>query len=127
MRMKSWKGKHSVMTVGLSVSKPVFGCCLVLFTLLLAACSPPVSNLVLNTPSQTVEAASDILQLTPRASSANPPTEMPGDASPTGQADLPDLGPAPELLNEVWLNTDQALRLADLGGKVVLLDMWTFG
>jgi hypothetical protein len=42
-------------------------------------------------------------------------------------ADLPDLGPAPELTNETWLNTDQPLRLADLRGKVVLLDMWTFG
>jgi thiol-disulfide isomerase/thioredoxin len=40
---------------------------------------------------------------------------------------LKDLGPAPELTNEVWLNTDQPLRLANLRGKVVLLDMWTFG
>jgi hypothetical protein len=40
---------------------------------------------------------------------------------------LPDFGPAPELENEVWLNTDRPLRLADLRGKVVLLDMWTFG
>lgn len=40
---------------------------------------------------------------------------------------LPDLGPAPELTNDTWLNTDQPLRLADLHGKVVLLDMWTFG
>ena len=40
---------------------------------------------------------------------------------------LPNLGPAPELQNEVWLNTDQPLRLAELRGKVVLLDMWTFG
>ena len=40
---------------------------------------------------------------------------------------LEDLGEAPELENEVWLNTDQPLRLADLRGKVVLLDMWTFG
>ena len=39
---------------------------------------------------------------------------------------LPDLGPGPELRNEVWLNTDQPLRLAELRGKVVLLDMWTF-
>ena len=40
---------------------------------------------------------------------------------------LPDLGPAPELTNQVWLNTDDPLRLADLRGKVVLLEMWTFG
>jgi thiol-disulfide isomerase/thioredoxin len=39
---------------------------------------------------------------------------------------LPDLGPAPELTNTVWLNTDSALRLADLRGKVVGLEMWTF-
>ena len=31
------------------------------------------------------------------------------------------------LNNQVWLNTDQPLRLADLRGKVVLVDMWTFG
>ncbi len=42
-------------------------------------------------------------------------------------ADLPNLGAAPELTNEAWLNTDIPLRLADLRGQVVLLDMWTFG
>lgn len=40
---------------------------------------------------------------------------------------LPDLGEAPELTNEVWLNTQEPLRLANLRGQVVLLDMWTFG
>jgi hypothetical protein len=43
------------------------------------------------------------------------------------KSSLPDLGPAPEFVNEVWLNTDSPLRLADLRGKVVLVDMWTFG
>ena len=40
---------------------------------------------------------------------------------------LPDLGPAPELTNDIWLNVDSPLRLADLRGKVVLVEMWTFG
>ena len=42
-------------------------------------------------------------------------------------ASLPDLGSAPELTNETWLNVDAPLRLADLRGKVVAIDMWTFG
>jgi hypothetical protein len=42
-------------------------------------------------------------------------------------ASLPDLGPAPELTNDTWLNVDAPLRLSDLHGKVVLIDMWTFG
>lgn len=42
-------------------------------------------------------------------------------------ADLPDFGPAPEFTNESWLNSDVPLRLSQLRGQVVLLDMWTFG
>lgn len=42
-------------------------------------------------------------------------------------SDLPNLGAAPEFVNDVWLNTDKPLRLADLRGRVVLVDMWTFG
>lgn len=45
----------------------------------------------------------------------------------TNAASLPDLGPAPELTNDTWLNVDSPLRLADLRGKVVIIDMWTFG
>lgn len=52
------------------------------------------------------------------------PEAMP--TQPTFES-LPDLGPAPELTNEVWLNVDAPLRLADLRGKVVAIDMWTFG
>lgn len=40
---------------------------------------------------------------------------------------LPDLGAAPELANSIWLNSDAPLRLAHLQGKVVGLEMWTFG
>lgn len=46
---------------------------------------------------------------------------------PTVNASLPDLGPTPELTNDTWLNVDAPLRLADLRGKVVAIDMWTFG
>lgn len=46
---------------------------------------------------------------------------------PAFSASLPDLGPAPELTNDTWLNVDSPLRLADLRGKVVALEMWTFG
>jgi hypothetical protein len=42
-------------------------------------------------------------------------------------APYPDLGPAPELANDTWLNVDAPLRLAGLRGRVVAIDMWTFG
>ena len=44
-----------------------------------------------------------------------------------GELTLQSLGPAPELENGVWINTDEPLRLADLRGQVVLVDMWTYG
>lgn len=62
---------------------------------------------------------------------------QPGDVSPATLtpiplesdyvSSLPDYGSAPELHNEVWLNTGQPLPLSELRGKVVLLEMWTFG
>ncbi|MFQ5962203.1 MAG: hypothetical protein ACE5MG_12485 [Candidatus Methylomirabilales bacterium] len=33
---------------------------------------------------------------------------------------------APELTNQVWINS-APLRLADLRGKVILLEFWTYG
>jgi thiol-disulfide isomerase/thioredoxin len=49
------------------------------------------------------------------------------DSAMLKTATLPDLGLAPELTNDTWLNVDTPLRLADLRGKVVIVEMWTFG
>jgi len=57
-------------------------------------------------------------------SDIQPQTEEP---SMPKAASLPDLGPAPELTNDTWLNVDSPLRIADLQGKVVIVEMWTFG
>jgi hypothetical protein len=45
----------------------------------------------------------------------------------TNLTPYPDLGLAPELTNDTWLNTDTHLRLDDLQGKVIIIDMWRFG
>lgn len=49
------------------------------------------------------------------------------DSTMSMVASLPDPGTAPEPTNETWLNVDSPLRLADLRGKVVIVEMWTFG
>lgn len=54
---------------------------------------------------------------------AESPTQLPTDAQV--RADLPDFGPAPDISDKVWINSDP-LRLADLRGKVVMVNFWTF-
>ena len=46
-------------------------------------------------------------------------------AAPSAGAARPG-SPAPEISSETWLNS-QPRRLADLKGKVVLVEFWTFG
>jgi thiol-disulfide isomerase/thioredoxin len=58
------------------------------------------------------------------AACAAPPA---AGAQSAAASDLPDLGTAPEFTNTVWLNSDSPLRLADLRGQVVLVEMWTSG
>ncbi|MGD2076838.1 MAG: hypothetical protein PVH18_00530 [Chloroflexota bacterium] len=61
----------------------------------------------------------------PETPGAQPAATWEPTASPA--VVLADLGPAPEIHNEVWLNTDQPLSLAALRGQVVLVEFWTFG
>jgi thiol-disulfide isomerase/thioredoxin len=61
---------------------------------------------------------------------STPPGSKPISAAESTQrsrANLPELGEAPELTNDIWLNSETPLRLSSLRGKVVLLEMWTFG
>ena len=51
-----------------------------------------------------------------------PPTPFSGPPAPTT-----NYGPAPEIDADVWLNVDAPLRLADLRGKVALIEFWTYG
>jgi len=64
-----------------------------------------------------------------------PPNNNESTAVPQENSDAPlkkaiklsDFGLAPELENTVWLNVDQPLRMENLRGQVVLIEMWTFG
>jgi hypothetical protein len=92
--------------------------------------------LVITTGCSAVEGKAGIDEL--QSGGTNTPEPTPVDIKSTSSpavtnsvqsqlSSLPDLGEAPELTNTVWLNSDKPLRLADLRGKVVLVDMWTFG
>lgn len=65
------------------------------------------------------------------SASSSPEARAPEQPEPTPAplpaSSLPDLGPAPDITNEVWLNSEQPLNLAALQGKVVLVEFWTFG
>ena len=41
--------------------------------------------------------------------------------------EIPDLGAAPEIVNQTWLNADEPVTIASQRGKVILLEFWTFG
>jgi thiol-disulfide isomerase/thioredoxin len=108
---------------------------------LLAGCAfpaPSLSNSLSPAAGQKPAPAIDITQATPTVASQAAqrvvlPTITPDplDAGSTEEqqallASLRNFGPAPEILNDTWLNS-QSLRLADLRGKVVMVEFWTFG
>ncbi len=54
------------------------------------------------------------------------PTPLPDD--PAVPLNLPDLGRAPEIENDTWLNSAEPITLASVRGKkAVLVEFWTFG
>ncbi len=79
----------------------------------------PTATFLPPTPVPTVTA------IPPPTATTVPTTTPATPIAPPAPAN--DFGPAPEIKTEVWLNSDQPLRLADLRGKVVLVDFWTFG
>ena len=54
-----------------------------------------------------------------------PVAEMEAEQLPVAPTE--NYGPAPEIGNDVWLNTQTPIRLADQRGKVILVEFWTFG
>jgi hypothetical protein len=98
--------------------------------LVLAACTSTEGDLT----AESAEDAEIVLETAASISSAQaiptsteqpiPPTDTP---TAHAKADLPNLGPAPEIENQVWLNTEAPVTLASQRGKVVLVEFWTFG
>ena len=105
----------------LSIGKSLF---LLLSGLFLSACAsagppPAVTSFA---PAPTEAAAIQAAPIT----SEQPETAVP-TSTPAPKIKLPDLGAAPEITNQVWLNSDGPLTLASVQGqKAVLLEFWTF-
>lgn len=93
------------------------------FALLLVACLGEHDAARRDVSAETPPPVTATMQ--PTRAVVTPTTAPPTFESPAAQ--LPNLGRAPLIANEVWLNTEQPLSLDDLRGKVVLVEFWTFG
>ena len=78
----------------------------------------------LRTDSMAAKAPADNASANNGAANSGPVNNSPKPAAAT---DLQDLGAAPDFTGIThWLNTPGPLTLADLKGKVVLIDFWTY-
>ena len=96
-----------------------WGTAVSLLILLLAACSTSEPDDMAEAPAQATEVVEQSGEV----------EETPVLPTPTEVAmpELPDLGAAPEIVNQTWLNTDEPVTIASQRGKVILLEFWTFG
>lgn len=116
--------------------------CLALLVMSVSACSSisslPKPNAAQGSPGPEPKPARDSSESTPEAttdlkpsptdSSTPSPANRPTEPSPEQSsllASLKSQGAAPELFNQVWLNS-QPLKLANLRGQVIVVDFWTF-
>lgn len=114
--------------------KPIF--LLILMVMALAACAtnsePPVPTesavqplkVIVEQPTHQIIEARAVATKFPTSTLIPTATLIPTETP--YMSDLRNFGAAPELHDGLWLNTDTPLKLADLRGKVVLLEMWTF-
>ena len=75
---------------------------------------------------EVLEAVADETMTEAAAAEETALTEAPSLEQQALLNQLNVLGQPPELLNEVWLNSEP-VKLADLHGKVVIVEFWTFG
>lgn len=100
---------------------------------LVVGCALPAPTQPVNQPTRPGSAPPPSVQavllptVTPEGAQAG--TDLNNRLTPEQQALLATLknrGPAPELANTTWFNS-APLQLADLRGKVVMIEFWTFG
>lgn len=92
-------------------------------TAFLAACGGRKSS----APEETALEAEFAAVVAEEVAAVETAVSAPTPTQEISRVNLDDLGPAPEIKNEIWLNTDEPLPLSTQRGKVVLLEFWTFG